>query len=303
MESNNQIIKNKKNNINKNETIWGYLFILPNFIGFLIFTLLPVLAAFLMSFTSWDGFNDINIIGIKNYLMAFKDERFVDSFVNTLYFTIGSVPLTIILAMAIAIALNKKIKGINAFRAVYFLPYISSVVAVAVVFQALYNPEFGPINSVLHAIGVANPPRWLSSTTWALPSVIVMSVWKSAGYYMVMFLAGLQGIPTYLYEAADLDGCSNWQKFKTITLPMLSPTTFFVTIMCIINSFKIFDQIYVMTQGGPGTSTSVLVYNIYYEAFQKYNFGYASAQAFIFFLLILVVTLIQFRGQQKWVNY
>nr|WP_072986035.1 sugar ABC transporter permease [Clostridium cavendishii] len=295
--------KQKRGTLEKHEAKWGYIFLLPNFVGFLIFTLIPVVAALIMSFTNWDGFGNVDFTGFKNYLLLLKDQRFIDSFVNTIYFTIGSVPLTIIVALAVALALNQKLKGISALRAAYFLPYISSVVAVAVVWQALYNPDFGPLNSLIKSFGITDPPTWLSSTAWALPAVILMSVWKTFGYYMVMFLAGLQGIPKYLYEAAELDGCTGWQKFKNITLPMLSPTTFFVTIMCIINSFKVFDQIYVMTQGGPGTSTTVLVYNIYCEAFQKYNFGYASAQAFVFFALILMVTLIQFRGQKKWVNY
>jgi multiple sugar transport system permease protein len=295
--------KQKKYNIARNQTIAGYVFLLPNLIGFTVFTLFPVAAALVISFTNWDGFNNAEFIGIKNYLKLFKDSRFLTSFGNNIYFTGLSVPLTIIFSLAIAIGLNRKMRGIIALRAVYFLPYISSVVAVAVVWQALYHPDFGPINSFLRFVGIANPPKWLASTEWAMPAVIFMSVWRNMGYYMILFLAGLQGVPVHLYEAVELDGANSWQKFRHVTLPMLSPTMFFVTIMSIINSFKVFDQIYVMTEGGPGMSTSVLVYNIYYEAFQKYNLGYASSMSYMFFMLILIITLVQFKGQEKWVNY
>lgn len=281
----------------------AYAFLLPNFIGFLVFTLIPVIFSLILSFTDWDGSNPIEFVGLKNFKRMLKDSGFIISFWNTIYYTLCTVPLTIILALVLAVILNKGLRGIKFFRAVHFFPHIASVVAIAVVWQFLYNPEMGPINSVLRAIGISNPPRWTSSAKWAMPAVIIMSVWKSAGYYMVMFLAGLQGIPSHLYEAAKIDGANWWERFKHVTLPMLSPTTFFVTIMCIINSFKVFDQIYMMTEGGPGRATSVLVYYIYNQAFVNFKFGYASAIALVFFALILFVTIIQYKNQEKWVNY
>ncbi|MNI09949.1 Lactose transport system permease protein LacF [compost metagenome] len=199
-------------------------------------------------------------------------------------------------------ALNKGVVAVKWFRTAIFLPHITATIAVAVVWQLLYNPTMGPINGILKSLGIDQPPLWLASTTWALPSVIIVSIWHSVGYYMVLYLAGLQGIPKDLYEAASLDGAGKTSQFKNITLPMLSPVIFFTVIIGIINSFKVFDLIYVLTKGGPGRSTHVLVYDIYYTAFQRYEYGYASAMAYILFAIILVITLIQFRGQKKWVN-
>ncbi len=281
----------------------AYLFLLPNIIGFLIFTLTPVIVSFGLSFTDWNGFNKSNFVGISNYTALFQDESFHISLKNTLYYMGLSVPLTLMLALLVAVGLNKKIKGIKAFRTAFFLPYLSATVAVAVVWQLIFHPTMGPLNAFLMTIGVQNPPRWLSSSQWAMTSVIIVSIWKSIGYYMIIFLAGLQGLDESLIEAAGIDGANKWEKFIYIILPMLSPTIFFATIIAIINSFKVFDQIYILTQGGPGRSTNVLAYTIYNEAFVKYKFGYASAMAYVLFAMIMIITFIQFRGQKKWVNY
>ena len=294
--------KVKSKTIRRNRII-AYTFLLPNIIGFLVFILIPVIASFFMSFTSWNGFGVIEFIGLDNYKQLLKDENFKISFFNSILFMVISVPITLFLSMLIAVALNQGIRFVKVFRTAVFLPYVTATIAVAAVWQLIFNPTMGPINGVLMNLGIDSPPGWLSSPTWALISVSIVYIWHSVGYYMILFLAGLQGIPDYLYEAAELDGAGPVRKFFNITVPMLSPVLFFTTIIGIINSFKIFDLIYVLTGGGPGRSTHVLVYDIYNTAFKQFEYGYASAMAYVLFLLILIISIIQFRGQKKWVNY
>ncbi len=298
---------NKKAGINpalvRKRRLTALAFLLPNLIGFLLFTLIPVMTAFVLSFMEWDSANPAKFVGLKNFIALFRTRSFRVALWNTIYYTVGVVPLTIVVSLALAVLFSKPIRGIAFFRAAHYFPYLASIVAVAGVWQFLYNADAGPINMFLKSIGVANPPRWTASTTWAMPAVIIMNVWRSCGYYMIMFVSGIQAIPSHLYEAAMLDGAGGLQRFRYVTLPMLSPTMFFVSIICIINSFKVFGAIYVMTQGGPGGSTSVLVYEIYTQAFSNFKFGFASAEALVLFLLIFIVTLIQYRGQEKWVNY
>ena len=294
--------KVKSKTIRRNRII-AYTFLLPNIIGFLVFILIPVIASFLMSFTSWNGFGVVEFIGLDNYKQLLKDDNFKISFFNSILFMVISVPITLFLSMLIAVALNQGIRFVKVFRTAVFLPYVTATIAVAAVWQLIFNPTMGPINGVLMNFGIDQPPGWLSSPTWALISVSIVYIWHSVGYYMVLFLAGLQGIPDYLYEAAELDGAGPVRKFFNITVPMLSPVLFFTTIIGVINSFKVFDLIYVLTGGGPGRSTHVLVYDIYNTAFKQFEYGYASAMAYVLFLLILVISIIQFRGQKKWVNY
>lgn len=298
---------NKKAGINpalvRKRRLTALAFLLPNLIGFLLFTLIPVMTAFVLSFMEWDSANPAKFVGLKNFMALFRTRSFRVALWNTIYYTVGVAPLTIVVSLALAVLFSKPIRGIAFFRAAHYFPYLASIVAVAGVWQFLYNADAGPINMFLKSIGVANPPRWTASTTWAMPAVIIMNVWRSCGYYMIMFVSGIQAIPSHLYEAAMLDGAGGFQRFRYVTLPMLSPTMFFVSIICIINSFKVFGAIYVMTQGGPGGSTSVLVYEIYTQAFSNFKFGFASAEALVLFLLIFIVTLIQYRGQEKWVNY
>lgn len=240
--------------------------------------------------------------GVENYRSLFSDQVFWKVLWNTIYYTLGTVPVGIGISLLLAVALNQKIKGMKLFRAVYFMPVISSTVAVAVVWQWLYNPEFGLINYLLYLIGI-DGPNWLTSTKWAMPAVIIMSIWKNVGFNMLLFLAGLQGIPEMYYEAARIDGANWWHQFQKVTLPLLSPTTLFVIIMSIINSFQVFDQIYIMTEGGPARSTSVLVHYLYQNAFEYFRMGRASAIAYILFFLVLIITLIQLKYSKKWVHY
>jgi|SRR5690554_2133498 len=281
----------------------AYLFLLPNFLGFAVFTLLPIIFALGLCFVRWDFSNQMQFIGFNNFLRLFRDETFKISLYNTIYYTVISVPATMVISLVLAVLLNKIIKGVKILRTIYFFPYITSMVAVAIVWNMLYNPSMGPINSFLEAVGVNNPPGWTASSDWAMPAIIIMSVWKQIGYYMVIYLAGLQGIPDYLYEAATIDGASSYQKFRYITLPMLTPTTFFVSIMLIIGSFKIFTQVWVMTEGGPGRASNVLVLYIYRLAFDYFRFGYASAVAMVLFLIVITITIIQFKREETWVSY
>ncbi|WP_234906047.1 carbohydrate ABC transporter permease [Affinirhizobium pseudoryzae] len=279
----------------------AYSFIAPNFLGFAVFTLGPILFAFALAFMHWDGSNPIEFAGLDNFWRLFEDRAFIDAFWNTIIYTAVSVPLTLACALGLAILLNQKIFGRDFFRTAMFFPYVASLVAVAVVWNMVFNPEMGPVNMLLYTIGIPpeDLPGWAADRHWAMVTVILFGIWKSMGYYMVIYLAGLQGINSELYEAAGLDGANAWQKFIHVTLPQLAPTTFFVTVMLTIQSFKVFDQVYMITQGGPGTSTLVLVYHIYNEAFISWDLGYSSMIALVLFLLVLVVTVVQFRRQRE----
>ncbi len=275
----------------------AYSFIAPNFLGFLIFTLGPICFAFALAFMHWDGSNAITFAGLDNFWRLFSDRDFMTAFWNTVVYTAVSVPATLACALGLAVLLNQKIFGRDFFRAAMFFPYVASLVAAAVVWNMVFNPEMGPVNMILYNLGIdpRNLPGWAASNNWAMMTVILFGIWKSMGYYMVIYLAGLQGISSELYEAADLDGANAWQKFWYVTVPQLAPTTFFVSVMLTIQSFKVFDQILLLTEGGPGTSTLVLVYHIYNEAFISWDLGYSSMVALVLFLMVLTVTVVQFR--------
>lgn len=282
----------------------GYSFIIPNFIGYFIFIFIPVCFSFILSVMKWDGSDvPMQFVGLQNFAKLFKDSTFIISVQNTFWYAIFTVPLTMVAALLIAVLLNSKIKGMVVYRTVFFFPYVASLVAVGAVWNMLFQPEFGPINEFLKWIGITNPPRWTASTDWAMWVIIIVSVWRYMGYYMVVYLAALQGISGDLYEAAGIDGATGFKKLWYITIPMLTPTTFFVVIMQTIQCFKVFDLIYVMTGGGPGRSTNVLVNHIYNAAFVDFKFGYASASALVLFAIVLVVTLIQLRGEKKFTDF
>ena len=283
----------------------GYSFILPNLIGYTLFILIPVMFSFVLSLVEWNGSKvaPMKFIGLTNFINLAKDSTFKISLFNTVEYAVLTVPITVVLSLLLAVLMNSKIKGIKFFRAAFFFPYIASLVAVGAVWNMLFQPDFGPINDVLRAIGISNPPGWVVSTDWAMLAVSIVSIWRFAGYYMIVYLAALQGISRDLYESAGLDGANGWKKLKYITIPMLTPTTFFVLIMLTIQCFKVFDLIFIMTGGGPGRSTNVLVNFIYNAAFTSYKYGYASAGAIVLFAIVLIITLIQFRGEKKFVNY
>ncbi|MCI9637576.1 MAG: sugar ABC transporter permease [Hungatella sp.] len=286
----------------------AYSFIAPNFIGFCVFTLIPIIFAFILAFAEWDGNNAMKFVAFNNFVEAFNNERFIASLKNTIIYCIATVPLTLMCSLGLAIILNQKVKGRNFFRTVSFFPYVASLVAVAAVWNMLFSPQkSGPVNMILYNLGVAakNLPKWSADKDWVMFTVVLFSVWKNMGYYMVIYLAGLQGVNAELYEACSLDGANTWQKFLYITWPQLQPTTFFVTIMLTINCFKVYDIVYMLAGGSNGVlnkSAIVLVYHIYEEAFRNWNLGYASAVAMVLFLMVLAVTLIQFRGEKKYAN-
>lgn len=275
----------------------AYSFIAPNFIGFCVITLVPMVFAIALAFCNWDGVHEIEFIGIQNFVKLMSDKTFKTAFVNTIVYSVGTVPLTLVCSLGLALLLNQNVKLRNFFRTVSFFPYVASLVAVAAVWNNLFNPSMGPVNMLLSKLGVQNLPRWAAGKDTAMITVILFSVWKNMGYYMVIYLAGLQGTNPDLKEAASLDGANKWQTFWHVTLPQLRPTTFFVVIMLTISSFKVYDQMYMITQGGPGNATITLVYDIYNVAFVNTpKYGYASAISMVLFVLVLIITLIQFKG-------
>lgn len=281
----------------------AYSFILPNLLGFAIFTLVPMVFSLGLALMSWDGANQVSWVGLENFKNLLDDSTFKIALKNTFWYVGGTVPLTMICSLGLAVLLNQPIRGRNIFRTIYFFPYVASLVAVAVVWNMLFFPSAGPVNEFLRAIGVENPPRWSASVDWAMPTVILASIWRNMGYYMIIYLAALQGIPRILYEAAEIDGASAWQKFRYVTVPMLTPATFFISIMLTITSFKVFDLIMVMTNGGPGRATNVLVIHTYNTAFRQFKFGYSSAIAMVLFVLVMVITIVQFYMERRWVEY
>jgi ABC-type sugar transport system permease subunit len=280
-------------------TLTGWSFILPNFLGFALLTLVPMVFGLALSFMDWSPWGDPEWVGFENFERMFRSSTFWIALWNTTYYAAGHIPLTIVVSLGLALLLNRTLSGLGFFRTAFFLPYVTSLVAVAVVWNMLFNPTSGPVNQFLQLVGVTDPPGWTSSTAWAMPAVIVASVWRDMGYYMVLFLAGLQTIPTELYEAARVDGANAWQRFWNITLPGLRPTTFFVLIMCTVASFKVFDLIVVMTDGGPGRATKVLSQLIYEEGIREGRFGLASAISLVLFVLVAGFTVIQFLLQRR----
>lgn len=285
-----------------NDNLVGYLFVAPLLLGLIIFTYGPVLAAFGLSFTKGDYISAPKWIGLDNYTAIFDDKLFWQSLRNTLYYVAGVVPAGMILSLLLALAMNQKLRGIVFFRTIFFLPTISSSVAISLMWLWIYNPEFGVFNFLLKQIGIKGP-AWLSSSEWAMPAVIIMAVWRGLGYNMLIYLAGLQGIPEVYYEAASIDGAGPWAKFWNITVPLLSPTTFMLLILSVIGAFQVFEYTYVMTQGGPVYATLTLVLYVYNNAFRDFQMGYASALAYLLFFILLGLTIIQFRLQRRWVHY
>ncbi|WMJ89977.1 carbohydrate ABC transporter permease [Anaerocolumna sp. MB42-C2] len=283
----------------------GYVFILPNLIGVLLFTFIPIVYSLIISFTDWDftkGFGNWNWVGFKNFLDIWKDKWFVDSLKNTIIFAVCVVLFTLVIAIILAVVIDRFCFAKTPIRLALFMPYISNVVAVAIVWVMMYSP-WGPFTQFVKSMGVKNPPQWLGDYKWALPAVIIMTVWGGIGYAVMIYTSAIQGLPKDVYEAAEVDGAGEIIKFLKLTIPFLSPTTFFLIITTLISSFQVFAPIQLMTRGGPGSSSSVLVYYIYQSAFSFYKMGYASAMSWILFILLFIVTLIQWKNQKKWVSY
>ena len=287
----------------RKKTLVAYSFIAPNFIGFAVFTLVPMIMAVVLAFLKWDGSwaNPIEFVGLDNFARLLHDKKFNQALVNTVAYALITVPLTMASSLGLAILLNRKIFARNFFRTMMFFPYVASMVAVTAVWNMLFNPAMGPVNMILYALGVDKLPRWSADPNWiiCMGTVILFSIWKYMGYFMIIYLAGLQGINPELYEAASLDGATGWQKFCNVTLPQLRPTTFFVTVMLTIQCFKVYDMFLMITNFGPGGRTRVLVSYIYDNAFVSRDFGYASAVSMVLFALVLLVTLVQYHGNSK----
>ena len=275
-------------------TAVGWSFILPNFLGFALLTLVPVGVLFYLAFTNWNIFGTAQWTGVANLRRLVHDASFWTALGNTVYYAVFHVPLTLAAALGLAVLLNQRLRGVAFFRTVAFFPYITSIVAAAQVWNMLFSPQYGPINALLHLFGVSHPPGWTVSGAWSMPAVIIVGTWREMGYYMLIFLAGLQTIPAQLYEAARLDGANAWQRFRSVTMPSLRATTFFVTVMLTIGSFKVFDLILLLTNGGPGQSTLVLSQYIYQLGFVDNQFGYASTVSVVLFFICFLITVVQF---------
>lgn len=288
----------------KQSTTAAYFFLAPALSAILVFFFIPVIAAFIISFTDFDiytlgDYSSLRFIGLKNYIELFNDPLFFTALKNTFYFVILAGPLSIAVSLSAALLLNSKLVKFKAiFRLSYFIPVVTTLVAVAIVWRFIYHPRFGIINYVLNFIGIA-PIDWLGDPITAMPAIVLMSIWKNFGYNMIIFIAGLQNIPEDLYEAASIEGASSWQKFKSITLPMLAPTTVFISIITMIGFFQLFAEPYVMTQGGPLNSTLSIVQYMYQEGFRWWNMGYSASIAFVLFFIIMIGTIIQLKVQKS----
>lgn len=277
-----------------NESLAAWIFILPALLGTFIFIIIPVICSFGLSFTKWDLLNLVEFAGLQNYVEIFNEPLFGKILLNTVVFAVSTSILGVIIPLILAVILNSKIRGSEFYKTAYFLPFITPMIVIGIVWQWIFDPNIGLLNKLLH-IHI----NWLYDTHWALPALIIVSVWKLIGYNMIIFLSSLSGISNSMFEAAKIDGAGHVKTFLYVTVPMLAPSIFFVIIITAISSFQIFDLIYLMTQGGPLDSTNVLVYAIYKNAFEYFNVGKASAIAYVLFVIILILTLIQWKLRKK----
>ena len=300
----------------RKNTLIAYSFLAPNFLGFAIFTLVPVICAIALSLFEWNGgdISKLKFVGLENYATIFNTKKIAEKGIgyffsradlgialkNTVFYTVITVPLTILCALALAMLLNK-IHGAVAYRTIFFFPYVASMVAICVCWSFMLMKD-GPINQLIMSLGIPFNKSWTADSGLAIWSIILVSVWRNMGYYMVIYLAALQGVPRELLEAATVDGAGKWKQFLHVTLPQLKPTTFFVSIMMIISCFKIYDVVAIMTYGGPGRSTKMLVTYIYDEAFVKVRYGQASAISMVLLVIVLLITILQFRSEKKFSN-
>jgi multiple sugar transport system permease protein len=296
-------IGEKKSGGRKGDGLAALLFLSPTLILFGTFILFPLLFSFYLSFHQWNMFSpDKTYIGLENYATLFQSPDFWLVFKNTLVYTIGTVPINMVIALWIAYILNKKIAGKKFLRTAFFTPVIISWIAAAVIWRWLFEPNYGLVNHVLGWFGIQNV-NWLNDPSMAMIAIIIVGVWKTVGFNMILFSAGLQSIPDHYYEAASIDGANKWSQFWNITIPLLSPTTFFIMIMSVIGSFQVFDAVYVLTSGGPLGATKVMIFYIYEHAFKFFNMGYASAIAYVLFAVIFILTMIQIKFLSKRIHY
>lgn len=288
--------------LEQKNAVMGYVMISPIIIGILLFSVIPVVFSLYISFTDWDMLHDQSWIGLQNYHTIFSDKMLGTVWKNTGLYCLIAIPGAIFFGLLLALAMNAKIRGVALYRTAFFMPNITTTVAVCIVWSWLYNKDFGLFNNILTSLGL-EPIKWISSRKYAMPSVAIMSVWQAMGYDMILLTAGLKGIDETYYEAAMIDGANGWQRFWKITLPMLTPTLFFLVVTHCINYIQMFDAAYIMTEGGPGHATRSFVMQIYNTAFEYFRMGEASAYAWVLFIAVMIITVIQFKVQDKWVNY
>ncbi|WBX81625.1 sugar ABC transporter permease [Virgibacillus salarius] len=288
------------------KTIKAFFYLLPALAVLIVFNLYPIIKSFIMGFyTDYDYFKDeVYARGFDNYQYILQDDEFWSSMYNTLIYVIGVVPISILLSLGIAVMLNQNIRLRGLFRTIYFVPFVTSVVAVSIVWRWIFHTEYGVLNYFLSFIGI-DAIEWLTHPQWAMPSLIILAIWKGLGYNIIIFLAGLQNVNKQYYLAAQIDGASKWERFKNITVPLISPTTFFISIISIINAFKVFDEVFALFggQSGPAGSAQTIVYYIFNRFYGDWDFGVASAAAYMLFLVIFIFTLIQLYVGKKKVNY
>ena len=290
--------RRERNRLHRTEALWALAFVAPPVLGYLLFTLYPLGFAAYASLTSWNGLGPMRFIGIDNYTRLLNDDYFRQTLFNTFFYMIG-IPIGLTLSLLLALALNRRIAGRTAFRTIYYVPVISSLAAIAIVWQFAYNGDFGLVNQVLAWFGI-DGPNWLQNTATVKPAIILMMIWKGLGYSMLLYLAAIQSVPASLYEAASLDGASWWQQLRAITMPMVRPVTFFLVVTNIIAGAQIFTEINIMTPtGGPEFSSASLVWYIWRQAFRYQQMGYATAMAVVLGILVFVITLIQFRLNRR----
>ena len=285
---------NFQSNVNKNDKLTALIFILPAVLGTLIFIVIPVIFSFSLSFVNWDLLSPMSFAGLNNYRDVLTDSSFLQVLINTFVFAISTSVFAVIIPLVLACILNNKIRGSNFYKTAYFLPFITPMIVIAIVWQWIFDPNIGLLNQLFH-LNI----KWLYDARFAMPALITVSVWKLIGYNMIIFLSGLSTINQELLEAAKIDGANTWQTFKNVTVPLLSPTIFFVIVITTISSFQVFDLIYIMTEGGPDNSTMVMVYSIYKYAFEFFDIGKASAIAYILFAIIFVLVLAQWKLRKK----
>jgi multiple sugar transport system permease protein len=281
---------------------WALVFLGPSAVPLVLFTAVPMVSSLWVSLHEWNLISPMEWVGLDNYRHLLTDPSTRDVFGHTLLYVAGYLPLVYAGGLVLALALNRRIPANSFFRAAYFLPVVTSWVVVALVWQWLLNPTNGLVNTLLGAVGLGQP-GWWTDPTWAMPSVILASAWKDLGFVMVILLAGLQAIPGDVLEAAEVDGATGWQRFRHVTFPLLSPSTFFVVVISLINGFQVFDQVYVMTGGGPSGASQVVVGQIYDLTFRYGRAGEASALSWLLFVVILAITAVQIRGQRRWVHH
>ncbi len=295
--------RRRQGGLRPGEGRWALLFLAPTLIGLALLSAGPIVAAFGISLTRWDLLTPPQFAGLDNFWALFRDPRFLVALRNTTFYVVVSVPLGMALALALAVALNQPLRGIALIRTAYFLPVVTSATAVGLVWAWIYSPSGGILNQVIGVFGLP-PQKWVSDPFWAMPAIVVMSVWQGLGQSVIVFLAGLQGIPQEYYDAASVDGAGRWARFRRVTLPLLTPSLFFNGILALIGAFQVFDQVYVLARPGkPTEATITLIYFIYENGFKNFKMGYASAASWIMFLIVAVLSIVYFRSQRRWVHY